>query len=97
MFVNLSRRPSSDWEDSQLKAAGGVVTDLLFPNIPPDADVATMAKTIITQLPPHGTVLIDGEFSLAYELTRRLRYLNWIVVTAVFVGPKFVRFREIKN
>ena len=121
MFLNISNHPKTKWTPDQLAAAerfpceGNFVIDSPFPNVPPTAtteEVHQMALQFVAGL-PHAAkcdaVMVQGEFSLTYELTRMLLALGWRVVVATsdrkveevdgkkIVTFQFVQFREIRN
>jgi CRISPR-associated protein Csx16 len=79
-FVNLSNHPSAKWEEAQMQAArvlAECIEDVMFPAVPPDADekaIGTLAKECIARVPPETThALVQGEFTLTFELVRRLQ------------------------
>jgi CRISPR-associated protein Csx16 len=79
-FINLTNHPSSKWDDGQIKAAhalAGRIEDVAFPAVPPDADekaIRTLADECLSQVPPETThALVQGEFTLTFELVRRLQ------------------------
>lgn len=122
-MLNISNHPSSKWSSAQLEAArsicwGQEVVDLPFPNVPASAEsseVWEMAAELATEanerLPddcPRKVAMVQGEASLAFDLTRRLIAAGWIVVVAcserqvVEMGDgtkvarfEFVRFRTL--
>lgn len=88
-FVNLSNHPSAKWSQAQLAAAQahGLVRDIQFPNVPPQAsesDIATLARGLIAQMREivgrddlRGlTAHIMGETSLVCELVLQLNVLR---------------------
>ncbi len=102
----------------------GVIASQKFPNVPPSytmEEVAAMAKGLVADvekdypqtgefLTPPRIAMIQGEFSLTWELTRRLHALGWRVVVAcsernVIDNPdgtktvrfQFVQFREVRK
>jgi CRISPR-associated protein Csx16 len=82
-FVNLTNHPSTHWERDQAEAALSLaerIEDVRFPNVPPEAsekDLAAMAEACVAQLPPTSThALVQGEFTLAFEIVRRLQERN---------------------
>lgn len=114
MFWNISNHPSSDWGSEQMVAAeamGGEVRDIPFPNVHPNAseqDVEDMTWDVfqITDRKSGDYALIQGEFTLAFDLVRRFQKLGVVCVaattervseekdgvkTSVF---RFVQFRE---
>lgn len=119
MFLNLSNHPLEKWSPAQLLAArelgGGAIDTIKFPNVPPAAsteEVAEMAKLltamIVRDFAEPGVAMVQGEFSLTWEMTRRLLALGWMVVVATSerkvveapdgtktVNFEFVQFREL--
>lgn len=83
LFINLSNHPSDKWGEDQLSAARqyGEVTDMPFPNIPPELsgeDIEKMAeetKSKIVSLYPDAdiTVHIVGEPMFIYKLVPLLK------------------------
>jgi CRISPR-associated protein Csx16 len=79
-FVNLSNHPSRDWECAQTASALALaerVEDLAFPNVPPEAceqDLPALAEACVAGIPAGTThALVQGEFTLAFEIVRRLQ------------------------
>lgn len=79
-FVNLSNHPIAKWDDAQMQAARNLaerVQDVMFPVVPPDADekvIGTLADKCLAQIPRETThALVQGEFTLTFELVRRLQ------------------------
>jgi CRISPR-associated protein Csx16 len=110
-FVNLTNHPSAQWEREQIEAALALaerIEDVLFPNVPPEAsekDLSAIAEACVAQLPPTSThALVQGEFTLAFELVRRLQERNITClaatterqVEAVGEGRKTSRFRFVR-
>ena len=119
MFLNLSNHPLEKWSHEQLLAArelgGGEIDTIKFPNVPPAAstdEVAEIAKSltamIVGDYSEAGVAMVQGEFSLTWEMTRRLLALGWTVVVATSdrkvvdnpdgtktVNFEFVQFRTI--
>lgn len=88
-FVNLTNHPSAQWEPAQTEAGLALaerIEDVCFPNVPPEAsekDLAAMADACVAQLPPGSThALVQGEFTLAFEIVRRLQKRNITCVAA---------------
>ena len=80
VFVNFSNHPSAMWSKAQLAAAEAVgrVEDEPFPDVPADLDEAGIAllaeeatRRILARNP--AAVLCQGEFSLAFAVTERLK------------------------
>jgi hypothetical protein len=89
MFINVSNHPSAKWSAEQLSAAkalgGGEVRDIQFPNVPPAAsmtDVAELATNLAAQIGDTDVAMVQGEASLCYSLTMRLRKRGLRVVVA---------------
>ena len=79
-LVNLSNHPHNGWGSAQRQAAFRLVDrieDLAFPAVPPKAsedDVAALADACLATVPPGAThALVQGEFTLTFELVRRLQ------------------------
>lgn len=89
MIVNFTNHPCADWSDEQLAAAGhwGNIVDLSFPNVPAESDendISVLADTYcfkIRALDPDA-VLVQGEMSLTFAVTERLRQSGIIVLCA---------------
>jgi CRISPR-associated protein Csx16 len=88
-FVNLTNHPSSLWEPEQTQAALAAaerIEDLRFPNVPPEAsekDLAAIAGACVAQMPPGAThALVQGEFTSAFEIVRRLQQRGVTCVAA---------------
>ncbi len=86
MLINLSNHPSSKWPANQLAAARqyGIVADLPFPAVPPEAGPADIDKLAaayerkvvdLLQLDgdPQAAVHIMGELTFVYNLVTRLK------------------------
>ena len=79
MLVNFTNHPCSQWSESQKKAAEryGSVVDLAFPQVDPGCDEAALDALALQYaaqlraLAPDA-VLCQGEFTLAYRVTRLL-------------------------
>lgn len=88
MFVNISNHASAKWSAAQLDAArllGGDVRDIQFPNVPSTADesvILEMADQLAGQVADGDVVMCQGEFSLTFALTSRLRARGLQVVVA---------------
>jgi hypothetical protein len=117
VFVNLSNHASGEWDAAQRGAAlrlAPEIRDWPFPEVPPEAEVGeigALADRIVEQLtaalPGATHVMVQGEFTLAHALVRRLqrRGVRCLAATtrrevvAQAGGVKttrfeFVRFRE---
>ena len=113
-FVNLTNHPSARWDELQTKAALALaepIVDVAFPAVPPDADegaVASLAEECMAKVPCETShALVQGEFTLAAELVRRLQNRGIVCVAATSERMvqeaadgrrasmfRFVRFRE---
>ena len=89
MFLNVSNHPSGKWAIEQLRAAGGTVKDIPFPNVPPTAsheDVAGMVcgilHTICMFATPGEHILVQGEMTLTFALVMALKALGYVPVAA---------------
>lgn len=83
VFVNFSNHPSADWPPEQIAAArriagGGVLRDLPFPQVPPDADereilriAADCAEKIAAMRP--AAVMCMGEFGVCFAAVSLLK------------------------
>ena len=89
VFINFSNHPSSRWSPEQLAAAEkiGRVVDEPFPAVPADMDEAGVARLadetaerILAQRP--AAVLCQGEFTLAFAVTERLKAKGVTVLAA---------------
>lgn len=89
VFINFSNHPSSRWSQPQLSAAEkyGRVIDEPFPAVPADMDEAGVARLadeaaerILSQRP--AAVLCQGEFTLAFAVTERLKAKGVTVLAA---------------
>jgi CRISPR-associated protein Csx16 len=117
VFVNLSNHRSADWSEAQRSAAlqlAPEIVDWQFPAVPPEAgtdEIATLADRIVSQLteelPGVTHAMVQGEFTLAHMLVRRLQERRVVCLAATTrrevledAGPvkttrfEFVRFRE---
>lgn len=89
IFVNFSNHPSARWSAEQLAAAEayGRVIDEPFPAVPADMDEAGVARLadeaarrILAKKP--AAVLCQGEFTLAFAVTERLKAAGVVVLAA---------------
>ena len=89
LFINFSNHPSARWSRSQLSAAEayGRVMDEPFPIVPADMDEAGVARLadeaaerILARKP--AAVLCQGEFTLAFAVTERLKAKGVTVLAA---------------
>ena len=91
-FINISNHPSTRWSNEQLQAAQefGRVFDIPFPNVPATAgteDISHLADEIFQQLLESNpvtvmTVMVAGEFTLAYAIITRCLRAGITVVAA---------------
>jgi hypothetical protein len=118
-MINVSNHPSEKWSEAQLQAAqeldGRTVIDVPFPNVDPTWDtkrICVEAEDLagfIRNVARGGSryVMVQGEFSLTYNLVRELRDAYFVPVCATTErvcneNPdgtrtytfKFVQFRE---
>jgi CRISPR-associated protein Csx16 len=117
LLVNLSNHPSGDWSEAQRRGAlrlAPEIRDLPFPAVPPEADaegINALADEVVARLmaevPGVTHAMVQGEFTLAHALVRRLQQMGIVCVAATTRrevveqsgGAKlarfsFVRFRE---
>lgn len=117
LLVNLSNHLSAHWSHPQREAAlklAPAIRDLPFPAVPPEADTETiiaLADEVVarlsTEMPGATHAMVQGEFTLAFALVRRLQQIGVTCVAATTrrevvehsEGAKtmrfeFVRFRE---
>lgn len=89
VFINFSNHPSARWSAEQLSAAEayGRVIDEPFPAVPADMDEAGVARLadeaaerILARKP--AAVLCQGEFTLAFAVTERLKAQGVTVLAA---------------
>lgn len=115
-FINFTNHPSAKWEECQRKEAlkYGEILDIPFPAVDAKGDEAYISKLAdeyaerIIKLHPEA-VLCQGEFTLAYQVIKRLVGYGVTVLTAcsermikesgnkkevIFV---FSRFRKYEN
>jgi CRISPR-associated protein Csx16 len=110
-FVNLSNHPSAGWKREQIEAAlalGEHVVDVEFPKVPPGAaeeNLPAIAEECVRQIPIGTThALVQGEFTLAFEIVRRLQEQGIACVAATTEreveeageGRKTSRFRFVR-
>jgi CRISPR-associated protein Csx16 len=117
VFVNLSNHRSADWSEAQRAAAlrlAPEIRDWRFPEVPPEAgtaEIAALAEAVVAQLtkefPGVTHAMVQGEFTLAHMLVRRLQERGIVCVAATTQREvledagsvkttrfEFVRFRE---
>ena len=117
LLVNLSNHPSGCWSDEQQQAAlklAPEIRDLPFPVVPPEADaeaINALADEVVARLmaeaPGATHAMVQGEFTLAHALVRKLQQIGIVCVAATTrrevveqTGAtrttrfNFVRFRE---
>ena len=93
IFVNFSNHASCNWSQEQLCEAGkyGEIIDLPFPSVPAEMEeegIACLADKCVEKImaSSQGTapaaVMCQGEFTLAFAVTKRLRKMNIPVVAA---------------
>lgn len=112
-FINLTNHPSEKWEAAQTEAALALaerIEDVAFPAVPPEAaaaEVEKLAEECMARVPREATLaLVQGEFTLAFELVRRLQARGITCLAATSTRDvedvaggrrvstfKFVRFR----
>jgi CRISPR-associated protein Csx16 len=117
VFVNLSNHPSACWSEAQKGAAlrlAPEIRDWPFPPVPPEAEAAEIADlaeqtaaALADALPGATHVMVQGEFTLAHALVRRLQQRGLVCIAATTRRQvledrgavkttrfEFVRFRE---
>lgn len=89
VFVNFSNHPSARWSKEQLATAEkfGQVIDEPFLAVPADMDedgVARLADEAVDRILAHRpvAVLCQGEFTLAFAVTERLKAAGIVVLAA---------------
>ena len=112
-FINLSNHSTAQWDEAQMREARNLaerVEDLKFPDVPPDGDetvINDIADNCIANIPRETThALVQGEFTLTFELVRRLQARSVTCLAATTTRNveeeahgrkvssfKFVRFR----
>lgn len=88
-FFNVSNHPSNKWSEAQKAAAlaltDGEIIDVPFPNVPPTAseeDVDKLADEITGKIGPGHVAMVQGEFSLTFKATSKLKSRGVTVVVA---------------
>jgi len=88
-FINLSNHASQQWSEPQRTAAEkyGVITDMQFTAVPPDADSAevdSLVSEYLERLSQYdiGAVLLQGKFVFTYRLVSRLKEQGITVLSA---------------
>ena len=117
VLVNLSNHPSVCWSEAQRKAAlklAREIRDLAFPAVPPEAGtdrINALADEVVGTLardyPGATHAMVQGEFTLAHALVRKLQQMGIVCLAATTRREvieqsggakttrfKFVRFRE---
>jgi CRISPR-associated protein Csx16 len=117
VFVNLSNHPSASWEAAQREAArkfAPQIRDWPFPAVQPEAPAAEiadladrLARQLLAEVPGATHVMVQGEFTLAHALVRKLQQRGVVCLAATtrrelledYGAVKttrfaFVRFRE---
>ncbi len=88
-MINVSNHPSSKWGKKQLEEArkwgSEVITDIPFPNIPPEAtteEVEELAIHVFNKLVEirDSAVHVMGEMGFTYALIQRLSYSGYYTV-----------------
>lgn len=92
MFINISNHPSNRWDKKQLEAAkaltnDGLVVDIPFPAVSATAsssEVISMADSLYSDIMSKrpDTVMVAGEFTLAYTIIKLLTQHGVKVVAA---------------
>lgn len=116
-FVNLSNHPSRCWSEAQKEAAlklAPEIRDWPFPSVPPEAAAAAivdladrLAAQLAAEVPGVTHAMVQGEFTLAHALVRKLQQRGIVCFAATtrreVVEDRgdtkttrftFVRFRE---
>jgi hypothetical protein len=113
MLLNLSNHPSTSWSEEQLRVAVeqyGGVSDMLFPQVPPEADLEVVRRLAegyyhrIRALDPWPrAVHLMGEMTFTYQLVSLLRAAGIPCVASTTVrdvveedGVKVSRFRFVR-
>jgi len=117
ILINFSSHPSGDWSETQRQAAlrlAPEIRDVPFPAVPPEAgigDIAALADRVVARLardyPGATHAMVQGEFTLAHALVRRLQQMGIVCLAATTRRDvveqsadskttrfDFVRFRE---
>jgi len=94
MFFNISNHPSQNWGEEQISAAkklGGKIVDIPFPNIDPNfgsddiwelgQDILDIIQEFVSGISGH-YFMIQGEFSLCYQLFKEISQFGGRVVVA---------------
>ncbi|MCS6928274.1 MAG: CRISPR-associated protein [Saprospiraceae bacterium] len=113
MLLNLSNHPSSAWPAEQLRAAVeqyGSVQDMLFPNVPPEADIDAVRRLAeeyslrIQTLDPKPTAVhLMGEMTFTYQLVSLLQAVGMLCIASTTLREvteegekKISRFRFVR-
>lgn len=88
-FYNLTNHPSSKWSEEQKAAAlqivggedgAGIIVDIPFPNIPPDANKLNVRKTVYDCYAKYfdganrnDVVLVQGEMVFTFHMVNLLQ------------------------
>ena len=93
LLVNLSNHASACWSDEQREAAlklAPEIVDLRFPAVPPEADardINALADEVVARLttkaPGATHAMVQGEFTLAHALVRKLQQIGVVCVAAM--------------
>ena len=105
LLVNLSNHPSACWSDDQKQAAlklAPEIRDLPFPAVPPEADaeaINALADEVVARLmaeaPGATHAMVQGEFTLAHALVRKLQQIGIVCVAATTRWCKAAERRAI--
>jgi CRISPR-associated protein Csx16 len=92
VFVNLSNHPNESWSPAQREAALQLapdIRDLPFPDVPPEAGLAEIAELadqviagFLAEFPGATHAMVQGEFTLAHTLVRRLQQMGILCLAA---------------
>lgn len=92
VFINVSNHSSLFWGKEQLSAAQeiGKVIDYPFPSVPAEADTSVireLADQVCSDLEkyPAKAVMVQGEFTLTYQIVSKLKASGCRVVAACTV------------
>ena len=91
MLINVSNHPSEKWGKGQRDAAmeyGGII-DIPFPSVDPHAnegEIVRIADALLEEIQKKAShqdvVMVQGEFTLTYEVVKRLKQNGVKVVSA---------------
>ena len=119
MFVNLSNHPVEKWDKRQVAAAEqyGKIIEIPFPMVSPEdmeSDIILLGEKYLDLIKKEAAkgsaVMVQGEFTLTYQLVVRLKQEGYIPVAACseriveetgihsayqkIVSFRFVKFRK---